>query len=141
MIGSITVMEPADYEAWLTGAEKGPSVITSGRELFQAKACNTCHRPDTAAQAPILHGLYGKQVELETGETMLVDANYIRDSILNPTADIVKGYKPLMPTYQGQLSEEEILQLISYIKSLGDEPDEADQTQPETTAETQSTQR
>lgn len=141
MIGSITVMEPADYEAWLTGADKGPSVLASGRELFQAKACNTCHRPDTAAQAPILHGLYGKEVELETGETRLVDANYIRDSILNPTAEIVKGYKPLMPTYQGQLSEEEILQLISYIKSLGDEPDEANQNRPETAAETQSAQR
>ena len=122
MIGSITIMEPGDYEAWLAGVEKGPSVIATGEELFQAKACNTCHRPDTAVQGPILHGLFGEEVELERGEIVTVDANYIRESLLNPTAKVVKGYRPLMPTYQGQLSEEEILQLISYIKSLAAEP-------------------
>jgi len=141
MTGTITVMEPAEYEAWLADVKKGPSVVASGKELFQAKACNTCHRPDTAAQAPILHGLYGEEVELGTGEIVMVDANYIRDSLLNPTAKLVKGYKPLMPTYQGQLSEEEILQLISYIKSLGDEPDEEDKPQQETTPEFQSEER
>ena len=124
MGGSVTIMEPAEYENWLAGVKKGPSVVASGEELFQAKACNTCHRPDTAVQAPILNGIFGKQAELESGKTVTVDANYIRESILNPTAKVVKGYRPLMPTYQGQLSEEEILQLISYIKSLTTEPTE-----------------
>ena len=124
MGGTVTIMEPRDYENWLAGEKGGPSVVASGEDLFQAKACNTCHRPDTAVQAPILNGIFGKQAELETGRTVTVDAEYIRESILNPTAKIVKGYKPLMPTYQGQLTEEEILQLISYIKSLTTEPSE-----------------
>jgi cytochrome c oxidase subunit 2 len=129
MIGSITIMDPGDYESWLAGIQKGPSVIASGEELFQAKACNTCHRPDTAVQAPILHGAFGEEVELQTGRVVTVDADYIRESLLNPTAKVVKGYRPLMPTYQGQLSEEEILQLISYIKSLATEPAEETTTE------------
>ena len=130
MIGSITIMEPGDYEAWLAGVKTGPSVTASGEELFQAKACNTCHRPDTAVQAPILNGLFGEEVLLETGKTVTVDAEYVRESLLNPTAKIVNGYRPLMPTYQGQLSEEEILQLISYIKSLSTEPAEEIESEP-----------
>lgn len=133
MIGSITLMDPGDYEVWLAGTEKGPSLTASGEELFQAKACTTCHRPDTAAQAPILTGIFGEEVELKSGDTVVVDANYLRESILDPTAKIVKGYQPLMPTYQGQLSEEEILQLIGYIKSLT--TDESDETAEEIPSE------
>ena len=129
MGGTVTIMEPGDYEKWLAGIEKGPSVIASGEELFKAKACHTCHRADSAALAPILHGVFGEEVELQTGETLVVDADYIRESMLNPTARVVKGYTPLMPTYQGQISEEEILQLISYIRSLATEP--ADETSTE----------
>ncbi|MEJ2084681.1 MAG: cytochrome c oxidase subunit II [Acidobacteriota bacterium] len=129
MIGSVTVMEPGDYEAWLSGEAKGPTPIASGEELFQAKACNTCHRPDSAAQAPILHGIFGKSVETADGESVLFDEEYIRESILKPFAKIVKGYQPLMPTYQGQLSEEEILQLITYIKSLSEEETEEQSAQ------------
>ena len=120
MIGSVTIMEPGDYEAWLAGADAGPTVVASGEELFEAKACNTCHRPSSAAQAPILNGLFGKSVEMTNGETVEVDEDYLRESLLEPFANIVKGYQALMPTYQGQLSEEEIIQLISYIKSLSD---------------------
>lgn len=121
MIGSVTVLEPGDYEAWLAGIGRGPSVVASGEELFQAKACNTCHRPDSAAQAPILTGIFGEEQELANGDRVVVDEDYIRESILNPSAKIVKGYRPLMPTYQGQIGEEELHQLISYIKSLGAE--------------------
>ena len=131
MMGSVTIMEPGDYEEWLAGVDKGPTMIASGEELFKAKACHTCHRANSAAQAPILQGVFGEEVELETGETVVVDAEYIRESILNPTAKVVKGYTPLMPTYQGQITEEEILQLISYIRSLATEPAE------ETTVESQ----
>ena len=125
MIGSVTVMEPGDYEAWLAGAEAGPTPTATGAELFRAKACDTCHRPDSAAQAPILHGLFGESVETADGEVLEVDADYVRQSILEPYAKIVRGYQPLMPTYQGQLTEEEILQLITYIKSLSDQASES----------------
>jgi cytochrome c oxidase subunit 2 len=133
MGGTVTIMEPGDYEDWLAGIEKGPSVIASGEELFQTKACHTCHRAESAVQAPILHGAFGEEVELQSGETVVIDAEYVRESILNPTAKVVKGYTPLMPTYQGQLSEEELLQLISYIRSLATEP--ADENQAETRGE------
>jgi cytochrome c oxidase subunit 2 len=124
MGGSITVMEPADYEMWLAGRDTGPSVVASGQELFRVKACSTCHRPDSATLAPILHGLFGEEVELEDGSTQIVDENYLRESIMNPIAKLVRGYKPLMPTYQGQITEEEVLQLIGYIKSLASDATE-----------------
>jgi len=134
MMGSVTAMDPGDYERWLAGLERGPSVIATGEELFRVKACSTCHRPDSAVQAPILTGIFGKEIELESGRTVTADADYLRESILNPIAKIVKGYQPLMPTYQGQLTEEEILQLISYIKSLSLEQE----NETETAADTQS---
>jgi cytochrome c oxidase subunit 2 len=140
MIGSVTVMEPGDYEAWLAGVATGPTPVASGEELFQAKACNTCHRPDSAAQAPILHGLFGESVEMVDGELAEVDAEYVRESILEPFAKIVKGYQPLMPTYQGQLSEEEILQLITYIKSLNEDGSDSSQDEPSAQAPTQAPQ-
>jgi cytochrome c oxidase subunit 2 len=140
MGGSIVVMEPREYELWLAGRDKGPSMAASGEELFRLKACNTCHRPDSAAQAPILHGLFGEEVELESGAVTVADANYIRESIIYPAAEIVKGYRPLMPTYQGQLSEEEILQLIDYIKSIAEPPSQSnsqDNQSPATAATNQ----
>jgi cytochrome c oxidase subunit 2 len=117
-------MEPADYEMWLAGRDSGPSVVASGEELFRVKACNTCHRSDSATLAPILHGAFGEQVELEDDSIQVVDENYIRESIMNPAAKLVKGYKPLMPTYKGQVTEDEVLQLISYIKSLASDATE-----------------
>ena len=120
MIGKIYVMEPHEYEAWLEGKEPGRSLAATGQELFEAKACNTCHRPDSSARAPILNNLYGKDVALKDGEIVQADDNYLRESIVNPGAKIVSGYQPIMPTYRGQLTEEEILELISYIKSLGE---------------------
>ena len=118
MIGKIHVMEPADYEAWLEGKDDGRSLVATGEQLFQEKACNTCHQPDSSARAPILNGLYGAEVALLNGDRVTADDNYIRESILNPTAKVVSGYQPIMPTYKGQLTEEELLELMSYIKSL-----------------------
>ena len=128
MRGSIIIMEPADYEMWLAGRESGPSVVASGEELFQVKACNTCHRSDSATLAPILHGAFGEPVELADGRVQVVDENYIRESIMNPAAKLVKGYKPLMPTYQGQITEDEVIQLIGYIKSLAPDATEEEAT-------------
>lgn len=118
MIGKITVMEPADYEAWLEDKLPEQSLASSGEQLFEEKSCNTCHRADSDARAPILHGVYGTEVALLGGEVVTADDNYIRESIINPAKKVVAGYQPIMPTYKGQLTEEELLELMSYIQSL-----------------------
>ncbi|HXG66200.1 MAG TPA: cytochrome c oxidase subunit II [Blastocatellia bacterium] len=121
MIGSIIVQEPAEYEAWLSGGDVGERVSSAqaGQQVFEAQACNTCHlEGGGAGRGPALAGVFGKQVQLAGGQTVIADENYIRESILNPRAKVVAGYDPIMPTYQGLLSEEQVLQLIAYIKSL-----------------------
>jgi len=119
MVGRIIVMEPAEYERWIGGESPGGvSGVPSGEDLFVAKACHTCHREGSTARAPLLHGLMGKTVHLEGGQKATADETYIRESIVNPAAKIVAGYQPIMPTYRGQLSEEEIIQLIRYVASL-----------------------
>src|SRR5262245_19599654 len=120
MVGRVVVMEPHDYEAWLAGGGKAEGAPQSGEELFVAKACNTCHRTDSDARAPYLAGLFGSQVHLPDGGTATADETYVRESILNPQAKIVDGYQPLMPTFKGQLSEEEVIHLVDYVKSLKD---------------------
>jgi cytochrome c oxidase subunit 2 len=125
MIGSIIAMEPEQYEAWLAGGPAGKSMVASGADLFQSLACYTCHRPSpggaapTTARAPRLEGLYGSQVHLFDGNTLTADDNYLRESILNPAAKIVAGWQPIMPTYQGQVTEEQLAQLVAYVRSLG----------------------
>jgi cytochrome c oxidase subunit 2 len=112
-------MEPHDYEACARAEARAEALpAASGAELFVAKACNTCHRPESAARAPHLEGLFGTQVHLLNGAVATADETYLRESILTPQAKIVDGYQPLMPTFKGQLSEEEVLQLIDYVKSL-----------------------
>ncbi|HMI82717.1 MAG TPA: cytochrome c oxidase subunit II [Polyangiaceae bacterium] len=119
MVGRIIVMEPTEYERWIGGENMGgPSGVASGEDLFVAKACHTCHRTDSTARAPQLSGLIGKTVHLEGGQTVTADETYIRESIVNPATKVVAGYQPIMPTYRGQLSEEEIIQLIRYVGSL-----------------------
>ena len=122
MIGSVVVMEPHDYQAWLAGSRPAQAPSDTGEGLFVAKACNTCHRPDSAARAPILNGLFGRRVALQDGRTLVADDSYVRQSILDPQAAIVAGYQPLMPTFAGQLSEEDIVHLIAYIKTLKEPP-------------------
>jgi cytochrome c oxidase subunit 2 len=111
-------MEPRDYEAWLAQGAPADERLASGEELFSKYVCDTCHYPDSSARAPILHGIFGTEEEMGDGSHVLVDENYLRESILNPTARIVAGYQALMPTYQGQVGEEELIQLIAYIKGL-----------------------
>lgn len=123
MGGYVTVMEPADYAAWLsgsTGAVGDP--IAAGERLFSDKACITCHLANGSGRAPSLNGVYGGTVKLADGSTVVADDAYIRESIVNPPAKIVAGYQPLMPSFEGQLTEEQILSLISYIKSLQSQP-------------------
>jgi len=119
MIGQVIVMEPTQYQAWLSGGTAEGSLTAAGQKLFQDLACHTCHRGDTQGRGPVLDGLFGKTVQLQNGQTVRADENYIRESILNPSAKLVTGFQPLMPTFQGLVSEEQILQLVAYIKSLG----------------------
>ena len=123
MGGWVTVMEPSDYAAWLTGASMGEaSPLASGEKLFTEKACITCHVANGTGRAPSLNGLYGAHVLLADGSTVPADDAYIRESILLPAAKIVAGYQPLMPTFQGQLTEEQVIALTAYIKSLQSQP-------------------
>jgi cytochrome c oxidase subunit 2 len=123
MIGTVTVMEPNDYEAWLAGGGgarvPGQSLAQLGERLFTERACSTCHLPNGQGRGPSLVGLFGSTVKLQDGGAVTADETYIRESILNPVAKIVAGYQPLMPIFQGQLSEEQLLQLIAYIRTLG----------------------
>jgi cytochrome c oxidase subunit 2 len=119
MVGRVVVMEPTEYEQWIGGAgAPGAGGVPSGEDLFVAKACNTCHRADTTARAPMLQGLFGKTVLLTDGQTVAADEAYIRESILNPAGKVVAGYQPIMPTFRGQITEEEIIQLIRYVQAL-----------------------
>ncbi len=118
MTGSVRVLEPHEYEAWLRGSRPQQTLAATGEQLFAALDCQTCHRGDSAARAPILHGIFGRTIALASGGSTVADENYFRESILFPAAKVVRGYEPVMPTYMGRVSEEELVKLISYIKSL-----------------------
>src|SRR5271165_908512 len=118
MIGQVVVMEPAQYEAWLSGGGTTGSLAANGESLFQQLGCPTCHRSDTQGRGPNLVGIFGKPVQLEDGRIVAADENYIRESILNPSAKIVSGFKPIMPVFQGLVGEEQLNALVAYIKSL-----------------------
>jgi len=125
MIGWVIVMDPRDYQAWMaTGGGNQPMTAT-GQSLFAQFGCATCHRSDTQGRGPSLAGLYNNPVLLEDGRTVVADENYIRESILQPGAKVVKGFKPIMPTFQGQLNDEQLNALVAYVKSLGQPAAEA----------------
>jgi cytochrome c oxidase subunit 2 len=118
MIGWIHVMEPAEYEKWLSGAGGMGSMASIGERMFQQLGCSSCHWSNQQGRCPNLSGVYGSSVLLKDGRTVTANDSYIRESIIEPTAKVVAGFEPIMPTYQGQISEEGLLQLIAYIKSL-----------------------
>jgi len=118
MTGEVIVMDPTEYQAWLSGGGPEGSLAEGGAKLFASLACNTCHRPDAQGRGPVLDGLFGKSVTLQSGERVIADEAYVRESILNPSAKITAGFQPIMPTFQGQVTEEQLLQLIEYVKSL-----------------------
>jgi cytochrome c oxidase subunit 2 len=123
MIGWVEVMEPTDYQRWLAGGTEG-SMASQGEKLFQKYACITCHTNDATGRGPVLAGLYNTNVMLSNDSVVKVDDNYIRESILNPQGKIVKGFATpsIMPTFQGQVSEDDLLKLLAYVKSLGAPP-------------------
>jgi len=118
MVGWVTVMEPRDYEAWMSGGAGNQPLAVTGEKLFTELGCVTCHRSDTQGRGPNLVGVFGKPVLLEDGRTVIADENYVRESILEPAAKIVKGFKPVMPTFQGQVSDDQLNALVEYVKSL-----------------------
>ncbi len=125
MIGKVVVMEPARYQEWLGGLEGGKSTVALGEALFQQLGCATCHTgqaTDESKRGPDLVGLYGREVKLESGGAVIADNNYIRESILRPASKLVAGYVNNMPTFEGQISEEGIMQIIAYVKSLTQPP-------------------
>ena len=118
MVGQIVVMEPNDYQTWLSGGAEEGSLASAGQKLFADLACNTCHRRDAQGRGPVLQNLFGKTIETTAGERVVVDEAYIRESILNPQAKVTVGFQPIMPTFQGLVTEEQLLELIEYVKSL-----------------------
>ena len=121
MIGSVVVMEPQEFDQWLAGGANQESPIIAGQKLFQSQGCTSCHGAQgEGGKGPPLVSLFGSQVRLEGGQTVEADESYIRSSIRQPQAQIVEGFRqPLMPSYyKEQLSEEQLLQIMTYIKSL-----------------------
>lgn len=118
MIGKVIVMDPARFQAWLTGGGEMGSFAGTGQKLFQELGCTSCHRFDTQGRGPNLVGVYGRPVLLSDGSTVIADDAYIREAILNPGAQIVAGFQPIMPSFQGIVTEDQLLSLIAYVKSL-----------------------
>ncbi len=118
MTGQVVVMEANAYQTWLSGGTAEGSLASTGEKLFADLACNTCHRPDSRGRGPVLQNLYGHPVQLLDGTVVTADENYLRESILTPAAKVTAGYQPVMPAFQGLVSEEQLLALIEYVKSL-----------------------
>jgi cytochrome c oxidase subunit 2 len=117
MLGTVTVLPADEYESWLREKAEGSSAL-EGRKLFLKHQCLSCHSADPEARAPVLEALYGRLVPLRGGRTTRADRDYIRESILYPAKQVVAGWEPIMPTFRGQLTEEELLHLVAYIESL-----------------------
>lgn len=120
MGGYVYVMEQRDFDNWLSGSTSGQTPVQAGQDLFQNKlGCASCHQGGEGNQRGAkLEGIYNKEVKLANGQTVIADDEYIRNSILNPSSQIVEGYQPIMPTFKGQVTEEQLVSLVAYIKSL-----------------------
>jgi len=119
MVGWVTVMTDSDYENWVAAGGTEGSMAQQGERLFEQYGCSTCHQADQQGRGPNLRGVYGSRIQLTDGRSVQADDAYIRESILNPNSKVTAGYRPdVMPTFQGQISEEQLLQMIVYIKSL-----------------------
>lgn len=118
MIGSVTVLTPDDYQKWTAGSTSGMSLAQNGERLFASLGCASCHNGAADARGPNLAASYAGRVQLSNGSSATVDDAFLRDAILNPTMHTMAGYAPIMPTYQGQISEEGLIDLVEYIKQL-----------------------
>jgi len=118
MIGKVVVLDDTRYQQWLSGGGEMGSFSATGQKMFQQLGCANCHRFDTQGRGPNLVGVYGKPVLLTSGRSVIADDAYIREHILNPGAQVVAGFKPIMPSFQGIVTEDQLLSLIAYVKSL-----------------------
>jgi len=119
MIGSIIVMEPTEFDNWLSGNANQQAPAVAGKQLYQSLGCVSCHGANgEGGRGPTLVGLFGRKVFLQSGQTLTADESYVRESIENPQAELVTGFGPIMPTFQGQLTPEQLIQIMAYIKSL-----------------------
>jgi cytochrome c oxidase subunit 2 len=116
MIGEVTAMTPEDYQKWTEESTSGTSLAQNGERLFASMGCNQCHNGTPAARGPSLAGVYGSKLQLSNGLQVLVNDAYLRDAILNPSQHVTAGYAPIMPTYQGQISEDGLIDLVEFIK-------------------------
>ncbi len=119
MVGEVVAMTPSRFEKWLEGVTGAHPIAQGGEALLDQLGCRTCHRPNSTQMAPFLEALYGSRVALSDGKSVLADENYIRESILDPKAKVVQGYQPVMPSYQGRVTEADLIQIVSYLKSVG----------------------
>jgi len=118
MHGEVVVMEPAEFSRWLQAHRGASDMASRGEALFREYGCSGCHGRNASVHAPSLAGLYGKPVPLADGTIVIADERYLRDSVLLPAKEIAAGYEPIMPSFAGRISEDEILALIAYIKEL-----------------------
>jgi cytochrome c oxidase subunit 2 len=118
MIGEVTAMTPADYEKWAQQSTSGMSLAQNGERLFASMGCNACHNGTATARGPNLAGVYGSKLLQSNGTQVLVNEAYLRDAILNPSQHVTVGFAPIMPTYQGQISEDGLIDIVEYIKHL-----------------------
>jgi cytochrome c oxidase subunit 2 len=118
MIGDVVVLTPEGYKKWLAESTNGMSLAQNGERLFASLSCAACHNARPDARGPNLANVYGAKLTLATGGTVIADDAYLRESILNPSQHVTQGYQPIMPTYQGQISEEGVIALVEYIKNL-----------------------
>ena len=118
MIGHVVVMTPDNYKRWLANSTSGMSLAQDGERLFASLSCNACHNTRPDARGPNLVGVYGSQLTLDDGQTVTADAAFLRQAILDPSRNGTEGYAAIMPTYQGQISEDGVVELIEYIRNL-----------------------
>lgn len=118
MIGDIVVLTPDDYKRWLASSTSGSSLAQNGERLFASLSCTACHNARPDARGPNLANVYGSKLILANGQSQLADEAFLRDAILNPSQHVTQGFAPIMPTYQGQVSEDGVIALVEYIKQL-----------------------
>ncbi len=125
MVGRVIVLEPAAYEQWLTGHANVPTMAARGAERYRQLGCGGCHGSGASVRAPRLEGLFGMPVPLRDGRLVIADERFLRDAILMPNRNVPAGYEAAMPSFRGQIGEEELLEIIEYLKSLGNTTQEA----------------
>ena len=118
MIGEVTALTPEDYQKWTQESTSGMSLAQNGERLFASMGCNACHSGTAAARGPNLAGVYGSKLQLTNGFEVLVNDAYLRDAILNPSQHVTAGFAPIMPTYQGQISEDGLIDLVEFVKNM-----------------------